>query len=38
MDYKGNKLHTISLCDRTDEVVAWRKCHKSYMKGFIKYE
>lgn len=34
--YQGEKLKTCSLCDRTDEVVAFRKRPKSYMKGFKK--
>lgn len=27
-------VNTNSLCDRTDDVVAWRKMPKPYMKGF----
>lgn len=34
--YKGNELHTCELCDRTKEVVAWKKRPRTYMKGFVK--
>lgn len=30
------RLSTISLCDRTNSVVAWRKLPKTYMKGFVE--
>jgi hypothetical protein len=32
------KLYTINLCNRTDEVVAWRQQYKPYMNGFMKEE
>lgn len=28
------RMYKDNLCDRTDEVVAWRNCPKAYMKGF----
>lgn len=34
-NYCGQRLHTTSLCDRTDDVVAWRKIPRPYMNGFI---
>ena len=37
-NYKGKRLYRDRLCDRTDSVIAWRKCHKPYMKGFILEE
>lgn len=30
------RLFTIDLCDRTNDVVAWRREPAPYMKGFIK--
>ena len=30
------QLHTIPLCDRTNDVVAWKKIPNPYMRGFIK--
>ena len=35
-NYCGQRLHTTSLCDRTDDVVAWRKIPRPYMNGFRK--
>ena len=31
-------LHTNELCDRTDNVVAWKRIPKTYMKGFVEKE
>ena len=31
---KKIKLNTIQLCDRTDDVIAWKKLPKTYMSGF----
>lgn len=33
--YNGERLHDIGQ-DRTNEVVAWRKNPKAYMRGFVK--
>ena len=31
---RDKKIQQDMLCDRTDEVVAWRKLPKTYMRGF----
>lgn len=31
-------LHADPLCNRTADVVAWKKLPKKYMKGFVKEE
>ena len=36
LNYKNEKMYTEKLCDRTENVVAWRKIPKAYMKGFVK--
>lgn len=36
---KDDKLMTTcNLCDRTENVIAWRKMPKTYMKGFVEEE
>lgn len=35
-DCDGNRIHTEKLCDRTENVIAWRKEPKTYMKGFVR--
>lgn len=32
------RMYTEDICDRTVDVIAWRKVPKPYMKGFIKEE
>ena len=34
-DY-SERLYTEDIVDRTDDVIAWRKLPKVYMKGFIR--
>lgn len=35
---QDKKLYTENLCDRTENVIAWRNPPKTYMKGFVKEE
>jgi hypothetical protein len=35
--YDGTRLYTSKECDRTDEVVAWRKIPKPYKRKGYKY-
>lgn len=35
---QDNRLYTIGLCDRTENVIAWKNVPKTYMKGFVKEE
>lgn len=34
--YIEYRLYTEHLCDRTDNVIAWRKLPKTYMRGFVE--
>lgn len=34
LNYKGEHMHFNNLCNRTSDVVAWRKMPKTYMRGF----
>lgn len=38
LNYKNEKMHTDHLCDRTENVIAWKNIPKTYMKGFVKEE
>ncbi len=33
--FRKVRMFTSDLCDRTEDVVAWRSIPKAYMKGFI---
>lgn len=35
-NFRSERLYTIPLCDRTNDVVAWRKIPNTYTRGFIK--
>lgn len=35
-NYQHEKMCSDRLCDRTSNVVAWRKRPKTYMRGFVK--
>ena len=35
-NYDGKKMHADKLCNRTNNVIAWKKRPRVYMKGFIK--
>lgn len=36
LNYKNEKMYTERLCDRTENVVAWKKLPRTYMKGFVE--
>ena len=33
---KNKKLYSEKLCNRTDDVIAWKKQPRTYMRGFTK--
>ena len=38
LNYASKKLYTENLCNRTNDVIAWRKQPKAYMTGFARGE
>lgn len=38
LNCENKSLRSEKLCNRTDDVIAWRKQPKAYMRGFLKKE